>query len=156
MADPRYLATINIKRLGFAMGTSAALLYVGCVFVMLTASKDTAVAFFNSIMHGWDVEPIMRWDMPWWEALLGVAEIFILGWLIGALIAVLYNLTADRGPGGVSGLPDRTADSCCSGKSNRTTDSCCSGKSTSSACCVPMALCEVEVQRRPPGAGSNE
>ena len=92
--------TISIKRMGFAIGATAALLYVGCVFVMLTVPQDAVVAFFNSIMHGWDVEPIMRWDMPWWEALIGVLEIFILGWLVGALVAVLYNMTADRNAGG--------------------------------------------------------
>ena len=96
MNNPRFIATISIKRMGFALGSTLALLYVGCVFVMLTVPKDAVVAFFNSIMHGWDVEPIMRWDMPWWEALIGVVEIFILGWLVGALLAVLYNLTADR------------------------------------------------------------
>ena len=38
----------------------------------------------------------MRWDMPWWEACVGVIEVFILGWLVGAVIAVLYNVTGDR------------------------------------------------------------
>jgi hypothetical protein len=72
------------------------LLYLGCAFVMLTVPPPAVVAFFNSMMHGWDVEPIMRWDMPWWEALVGVVEVFILGWLVGAVIAVLYNVTGDR------------------------------------------------------------
>ena len=47
-------------------------------------------------MHGLDIEPIVRWDMPWWEACVGVIEITILGWLIGALVAALYNLAAGR------------------------------------------------------------
>ena len=42
-------------------------------------------------MHGVDVTTIMRWDMPWWETILGVIEIFVLGWLFGALIACCYN-----------------------------------------------------------------
>ena len=100
MTNNRFIANISIKRMGFAIGATAALLYVGCVFVMLTVPQDAVVTFFNSIMHGWDVEPIMRWDMPWWEALIGVVEIFILGWLVGALVAMLYNLTADRKAGG--------------------------------------------------------
>ena len=90
------MSTVSIRRLGFALGATSALLYVGCVFVMMTAPKATVVAFFNSIMHGWNVEPIMRWDMPWWEAVVGVIEIFILGWLIGAVIALFYNVTVDR------------------------------------------------------------
>jgi hypothetical protein len=38
----------------------------------------------------------MRWDMPWWEAAIGIVEIFILGWLIGAVFAMFYNLCATK------------------------------------------------------------
>lgn len=89
--------TISVTRAGFALGTACALLYLGCVFVMLTVSKEAVVRFFNSILHGWDVTSIMRWDMPWWEAIIGVLEIFILGWLFGAIVAALYNLGARPG-----------------------------------------------------------
>jgi hypothetical protein len=83
---------LNVTRLGLALGGASALLYVGCVFLMLTVPQEVVVGFFNSILHGWDVSPIMRWDMPWWEAVVGVIEIFILGWLVGAVVATLYNL----------------------------------------------------------------
>lgn len=88
---------LNVRRLGFALGSASALLYLGCVFVMLTAPQEVVVSFFNSLLHGWDVGPIMRWDMPWWEAVIGVLEMFILGWLFGAVIAVFYNLGLGRG-----------------------------------------------------------
>jgi len=83
--------TISIRRLGFALGASTALLYLGCVFVMMTVPHDVAVRFFNSITHGIDWGPIMRWDMPWWEMVVGVLQVFILSWLFGALIAAFYN-----------------------------------------------------------------
>lgn len=82
---------ISIKRLGFALGTSSAVLYLGCAFVMITVPQEAAVKFFNSITHGVNWGPIMRWDMPWWEMVVGVLQVFILGWLFGALIAALYN-----------------------------------------------------------------
>jgi hypothetical protein len=63
---------------------------------MLTVPKEAAIRFFNSILHGVDVTSIMRWDMPWTEMVVGVLEVFILGWLFGAVLAVLYNLGADR------------------------------------------------------------
>ena len=84
--------TLSVKRFGFALGATSALLYLGCVFVMLTASREDVIGFFNSMMHGVNIEPIMRWDMPWWEAVIGVIEIFILGWLVGAVIAAFYNI----------------------------------------------------------------
>lgn len=87
---------LSVKATGCALGTSCALLYVGCVFIMLVAPKETVVRFFNSILHGWDVTPIMRWDMAWWEAALGTVEMFILSWLFGALFAVIYNFCARK------------------------------------------------------------
>tara|TARA_R110002072_G_scaffold294716_1_gene465064 strand:- start:9174 stop:9380 length:207 start_codon:yes stop_codon:yes gene_type:complete len=58
---------------------------------MLSVSRESVVQFANSILHGIDVDPIMRWNMPLWEACLGVIEIFILGWFFGALFSSLYN-----------------------------------------------------------------
>lgn len=88
--------TLSIRRFGFSLGAACAVMYLGCVLVMLTVPKDAVVRFFNSIMHGWDVEPIMRWDMPWWEAAVGVLEIFVLGWLFGAVVAAFYNISLAR------------------------------------------------------------
>lgn len=82
---------LNIPRFGFGFAAASAIVYLGCVFVMLTVPKQTAIRFFNSLMHGVDVTPIMRWDMPFWETALGTVEIFILGWLFGAIIAGCYN-----------------------------------------------------------------
>ena len=82
---------LSIRRFGFAVGVACAIAYVGCVFVMMTVSQETAIRIFNSLMHGVDVTTIMRWDMPLWETILGVVEIFVLGWLFGALIAGCYN-----------------------------------------------------------------
>lgn len=91
---------INVKRLGFALGAGFAVLYLGCAFVMATVPREAAVRFFNSITHGVDWEPIMRWDMPLWEMIIGVLEVFIVGWLFGAFVAVLYNLGAREVPRG--------------------------------------------------------
>lgn len=85
------MRTLSVTRFGFALAMASALSYVGCVFVMMTVSKDVAINFFNSLMHGVDVTPIVRWEMPWWETIVGVLEIFILGWLFGAIVAMFYN-----------------------------------------------------------------
>lgn len=87
---------LSPKRLGFAFGATSALLYLGCAFVMLTVPQDVAIRFFNSMMHGVDVTSIVRWQMPWYEMAIGVLEVFILGWLVGATVAVLYNLGSTR------------------------------------------------------------
>ncbi len=87
------MATINIKKLGLSFGLTFAILYLGCVFVMSTVSRETAVFFFNSLLHGIDVDSVLRTSMPLYEMVIGIVEIFILGWLIGASIASIYNLS---------------------------------------------------------------
>lgn len=87
---------ISPKRLGFALAATSALLYLGCVFVMMTVPKEAAISFFNSMLHGIDVTPIMRWEMPISEMVMGILETFILFWLVGATIAVFYNLGARK------------------------------------------------------------
>jgi len=88
------MESINIKRLGFACGITSAFLYLGCAIVMLTVGRDGTILFFNSLLHGLDVAPVIRMNIPWWEAVLGIVEIFALGWLIGALVAVSYNISS--------------------------------------------------------------
>ena len=82
---------LNVKKLGLATGLTGALLYLGCMLVMLTVGQEGSVKFFNSLLHGLDVSTIMRMNVPLWEAGIGIIETFILGWLIGACIASLYN-----------------------------------------------------------------
>lgn len=82
---------LNVKKFGFAVGATAALLYLGCMFVMFTVGANGTARFFNSLLHGLDVSGIIRMDMPLWEAVIGIVEIFILGWLSGACVAAIYN-----------------------------------------------------------------
>jgi len=84
---------IDVKRFGLAAGTTLAFLYLGCVFVMATTDTGTTIRFFNSLIHGIDVTNIIRVDMPLREALLGLVEIFVLGWLTGAMMASVYNVS---------------------------------------------------------------
>lgn len=86
------MATIDIRRFGFALGTTFAFLYLGCVLIMAVLSREAAIFFFNSLMHGVDMTSILRTNMPLYEMMIGIVEIFVLGWLIGATVASLYNL----------------------------------------------------------------
>ncbi|WP_445752733.1 DUF5676 family membrane protein [Polaribacter sp.] len=83
---------LNIKKLGFAFGLTGALIYLGCMIVMVTAGKEGSIAFFNSLLHGLDTSNIIRMDVSLLEAFFGIIQMFILWWLIGACIAVFYNV----------------------------------------------------------------
>ncbi|MBX2981447.1 MAG: hypothetical protein KF843_02140 [Flavobacteriales bacterium] len=82
---------INIRKLGLACGTTGALLYLGCMVLMVTVGHGGTVTFFNSLLHGLDVTSIVRYDIPLWEAGIGISETFILGWLVGACVGAIYN-----------------------------------------------------------------
>lgn len=82
---------INVKKIGFAFGLTGALVYLGCMVVMATVGQEGSIDFFNSLLHGLDTTSIIRVDVPLLEALFGIIQTFILGWLIGACIAAFYN-----------------------------------------------------------------
>lgn len=82
---------INVKKLGLAVGLTFAILHLGCVLVVLFAPRETTVAFFNSLLHGLDVAPVLRMEMSAGEMVYGFIQIFIIGWLIGGSIASIYN-----------------------------------------------------------------
>lgn len=87
------MGTINVKKFGLAFGTTCTLFYIGCFIVMTLAGRENTILFFNSILHGIDVTPIIRMNVPPWEMMMGIIEVFILGWLAGATIASIYNFT---------------------------------------------------------------
>ena len=89
---------INIKKFGLAVGLTAALLDIGCIVVMATVGHDGTVKFFNSLLHGLDTSSIIRMNIPLSEAFIGIAESFILGWLVGACIAAIYNASFYKKP----------------------------------------------------------
>ena len=91
------MTSIDIKRFGLAWGITSALLYVGCAFIMMTAGRDGVVFFFNSLFHGVDFAAVLRTDMPLWKMGLGILETFIFGWLVGAAIASIYNVSMKTG-----------------------------------------------------------
>ncbi len=86
--------TLHPKRLGLAFAVSAGVFYLGCVLVMALAGPAALVGFFNGLFHGVDLAPIMRDKVGLWTTVTGLINTFILSWLFGALVAVVYNLAA--------------------------------------------------------------
>ena len=83
---------LNVQRFSFAFGVASALFYVGCVVFMAVLGKQSTITFFNSLMHGLDVRLIIRMDVPFQDTIIGIIETFILGWVFGAVIGLVYNL----------------------------------------------------------------
>ena len=86
------MRTLNIKKMGLAVGATGTVLYIGCIILMISVGREGTIFFFNNLLHGLDVEPIIRMSVPPLDAFFGVIQTFILSWLIGALIAAIYNI----------------------------------------------------------------
>ena len=82
--------TLNSTRLGLAFGLTLALLNFFCRLVVVALPRDWVTQFLNSFTHV-DWTPLIRWNMPAGEWLVGVLEVFVAGWIAGALIGVIYN-----------------------------------------------------------------
>lgn len=87
---------LEVKRTGLAVGITSMLLYAACALLMLIAGPGGTVKFFNSLFHGLDVSTVVRMDIPLWEAGVGIVGTFMLGWLVGACIAAVYNVAPGR------------------------------------------------------------
>jgi hypothetical protein len=61
---------------------------------MSCVSRETTIRFFNGILHGLDVAPIMTAEITLAGVVTGVIEVFVLGWLFGAILACFYNISA--------------------------------------------------------------
>lgn len=85
--------SINIRKFGLAVGTTGVLLYIGCILVMLTVGREGSIQFFNNLLHGLDTSLIIRMDVPLGEAFIGIIQTFIIGWLVGASVAGIYNFS---------------------------------------------------------------
>jgi len=87
---------LNIKKLGMSFGLTGVLLYLGCIIVMSTVGRDGTIKFFNSLFHGLDTSNVIRMDIPLWEAGIGLLQTFIIAWLVGACVALFYNVSFNK------------------------------------------------------------
>ncbi len=85
------MKTINAKKLGHAFGIMVVLFYFGCILIVAVAGTEGTAFFFNTLLHGLDLSSIIRTDVPWWEALIGITESYVLAWIAGAGTAAIYN-----------------------------------------------------------------
>lgn len=83
---------LHVTKLGFATGTTIAIMYSGCILISLCLGNEAVSRFFGYLAHGFDFTTIIRkTPVTFIEAVIGIIEWFIIAWLIGATIAVIYN-----------------------------------------------------------------
>lgn len=82
---------LKASALGYAFGLTVVFYYLLCMLLMWMGGAEVTATFFNSLLHGLDVHSVMRMRVPLGETLMGLILTFMLGWLAGYLVAVLYN-----------------------------------------------------------------
>jgi hypothetical protein len=82
---------LSANTLGASLGLTGVMFYLGCMITMATVPREQSVNFFNGLLHGIDVEPILRDSVPSGEVAIGIVTTFALGWIAGLLIAHFYN-----------------------------------------------------------------
>lgn len=82
---------LNIKKTGLALGITGVIFYLACIIIIMLAGHKGSTMFFNALLHGLDVGPVLRTDIPVWEAGLGIVETFVIGGIAGCIIAAVYN-----------------------------------------------------------------
>jgi len=87
---------LNVIRFGSACGISTGVFYIGCVLLMSTVGRDGLVAFFNGLLHGVDIGPILRPHVGLGESALGLINSVVVSWLFGALLASVYNFATTK------------------------------------------------------------
>ena len=97
MNEQRVMFTqLSAYRLGYSVGLLFSFLYAASMIIVMSGPRQVTISFFNSIFHGIDVTSIMRWEMPWWEMIIGILEVFIIGCLCGAALAIFYNQVGEK------------------------------------------------------------
>ncbi|QEM07133.1 hypothetical protein DIU31_027850 [Mucilaginibacter rubeus] len=88
---------LHVTKLGFAAGTTVAIIYSGCIIISLALSNEAVAKFFGSLAHSFDFTAIIRKaPITFSEAITGIIEWFIIAWLMGSCIAVIYNAALGR------------------------------------------------------------
>ena len=82
---------IKVRRFGIAWGMTFTIIYVSSIILFLIAGHEGVVFVLNSIIHGVDFSSILRHDMAASEMTIGIVEVFVIGYLMGATIASIYN-----------------------------------------------------------------
>jgi len=85
------IPALHANRLGCAVGATVTLFYLACMVIMMMLPRETVIVFFNSLLHGIDVGPILQMRVPGYEVVIGLISTFTLGWVAGALVAAFYN-----------------------------------------------------------------
>jgi len=81
---------INANKLGLSVGIAGAVLSVLCALLIALAPAFT-IGVFGAIFHGIDISQIANTTISFGGVILGIIDVFIIGYIFGWLVGSLYN-----------------------------------------------------------------
>lgn len=81
---------LNVKAFAFASASTFGIASVVCA-LLFWAAPAFALGLFSNLVHGIDLTSIAKTGLSLSNALVGLILAMVLGYLFGALIALLYN-----------------------------------------------------------------
>ena len=82
---------LSPMRFGIALGVAGAIFYVVCMIFMAVTPHNDVVWLSNALLHGVDIQSVMRESVPLVQSLAGIASTFVGGLIFGSLSACVYN-----------------------------------------------------------------
>lgn len=87
---------LDSARFGLGLGSAWALLYLICILLIVIIGPQSIAYLVSILFHGLDMSALVSRQVTLGYAILGIIEVFIFGWLMGALTAVIYNWSLPR------------------------------------------------------------
>ena len=77
-------------RAGSALGIVSAIISLICA-ILFAIAPEFIMSLGNNLFHGLDLTQIAKSSISWSRVIIGIIEVFIIGFIGGWLFAVIYN-----------------------------------------------------------------
>lgn len=90
------MQTLSVSRFGLAFGGALAILNLICVLIIDISGPKALASFVKIVFHGLDMSSIVAPRVGFWMAVASITCLFVLGGILGMLIAGIYNATVSK------------------------------------------------------------
>lgn len=85
------MGKLNPNKVGLSLGITFVGISVLCLLLVAILPLQLVIAGSNAIFHGLDVSSIAAKNITIGSAIAGIIEVFVIGYVAGAIFAFAYN-----------------------------------------------------------------